>query len=179
MAYDDIITFWFDELDPSQWWRVSPELDRVVAARFGAEHARAARGELVAWRDTPEWRLAEIILLDQFSRNIWRNTPRAFATDMMSLVLAQEAVRCGADILLDINRRRFLYMPYMHSESAVIHQQAVPLFQQVGLEDNLRFELKHQEIIERFGRYPHRNAVLGRPSTLAELEFLKQPGSSF
>jgi len=97
----------------------------------------------------------------------------------MALVLAQEAVRSQADQALDTNQRRFFYMPYMHSESAEIHRQAIVLFDQEGLEDNLRFELLHRDIIQRFGRYPHRNAVLGRPSTAQELEFLKQPGSSF
>lgn len=179
MAYDDIITFWFDELEPPQWWKVDAELDRSIARRFGALHGQAARGELAHWRDTPAGRLAEVLVLDQFSRNIWRNTPKAFAQDSMALVLAQEAVRSQADQALDINQRRFFYMPYMHSESADIHRQAITLFEQEGLEDNLRFELLHQDIIQRFGRYPHRNAILGRPSTTAELEFLKQPGSSF
>lgn len=179
MAYDDIITFWFDELEPSQWWKVDTELDRRIARRFGAVHGQATRGELAHWRDSPTGRLAEVLVLDQFSRNVWRNTPRAFAQDAMALVLAQEAVRSQADQALDINQRRFFYMPYMHSESAEIHRQAIVLFDQEGLEDNLRFEFLHRDIIQRFGRYPHRNAILGRPSTLAELEFLQQPGSSF
>ncbi len=176
---DDVISFWFEELDPAQWWRVDSKVDGTVAARFGALHAQAARGEMAGWRVTPAGRLAEIVLLDQFSRNIWRNTPRAFVCDAMALVLAQEAVGAGADMALEIDKRRFFYMPYMHSESAEIHRQAVSLFEQEGLEDNLRFELRHQEIILQFGRYPHRNAILGRPSTMAEIEFLTQPGSSF
>ncbi|MBL4835252.1 MAG: DUF924 domain-containing protein [Pseudomonas sp.] len=179
MAYDDIITFWFDELEPSQWWKVDTALDRSIARRFGNCLEQAARGELAHWRETPAGRLAEVLVLDQFSRNVWRNTPRAFAQDAMALVLAQEAVRSQADQALDTNQRRFFYMPYMHSESAEIHRQAIVLFDQEGLEDNLRFELLHRDIIQRFGRYPHRNAVLGRPSTAQELEFLKQPGSSF
>lgn len=176
---NDVISFWFSELKPSQWWRVDTALDREIATRFGSIHAHAAAGETAHWRETPQGRLAEIILLDQFSRNIWRNTPRAFACDTMALVLAQQAIQNGADMALAIDQRRFIYMPYMHSESAEIHRQAVTLFEQEGLEDNLRFELRHQEIIHRFGRYPHRNGILGRPSTAAELEFLKQPGSSF
>ncbi|MEH6671779.1 DUF924 family protein [Halopseudomonas sp.] len=179
MAYDDIIAFWFDELEPSQWWKVDTELDRRIARRFGAVHGQATRGELAHWRDSPAGRLAEVLVLDQFSRNIWRNTPKAFAQDAMALVLAQEAVRTQADRAVDIHQRRFFYMPHMHSESAEIHRQAIELFDQPGLEDNLRFELLHRDIIQRFGRYPHRNAILGRPSTQAELEFLQQPGSSF
>lgn len=179
MAYDDIITFWFDELEPSQWWKVDTELDRRIARRFGAVHGQATRGELAHWRDSPAGRLAEVLVLDQFSRNIWRNTPKAFAQDAMALVLAQEALRTQVDRAVDIHQRRFFYMPHMHSESAEIHRQAIELFDQPGLEDNLRFELLHRDIIQRFGRYPHRNAILGRPSTQAELEFLQQPGSSF
>ena len=179
MAYDDIIAFWFDELEPSQWWKVDTELDRRIARRFGAVHGQATRGELAHWRDSPAGRLAEVLVLDQFSRNIWRNTPKAFAQDAMALVLAQEAVRTQADRAVDIHQRRFFYMPHMHSESAEIHRQAIELFDQPGLEDNLRFELLHRDIIQRFGRYPHRNAILGRPSTQAELEYLQQPGSSF
>lgn len=179
MAYDDIITFWFDELEPAQWWTVDAALDRMVAERFGTLHAQAVQGELAHWRATARGRLAEILLLDQFSRNIWRNTPRAFASDTVALVLAQEAIGCGADRELVINQRRFIYMPLMHSESLEIHRQAIPLFEQEGLEDNLRFELRHRDIIQQFGRYPHRNVILGRPSTAEELEFLKQPGSSF
>jgi len=175
MAYDDIIAFWFDELEPSQWWKVDTELDRRIARRFGAVHGQATRGELAHWRDSPAGRLAEVLVLDQFSRNM----PKAFAQAAMALVLAQEAVRTQADRAVDIHQRRFFYMPHMHSESAEIHRQAIELFDQPGLEDNLRFELLHRDIIQRFGRYPHRNAILGRPSTQAELEFLQQPGSSF
>ena len=139
----------------------------------------AARCELFAWRATPEGRLAEIVVLDQFSRNVWRDTPRAFAQDALALALAQELVASGQDRSLPVAQRRFAYMPYMHSESALIHGQAVALFSQPGLEDNLRFEHAHKAIIDRFGRYPHRNAILGRESTAEELAFLSGPGSSF
>jgi uncharacterized protein (DUF924 family) len=134
---------------------------------------------LFAWRTTAEGRLAEIIVLDQFSRNVYRDTPRAFAQDVPALVLAQELVASGQDRSLSIAQRTFAYMPYMHSESALVHVQAVALFSQPGMEDNLNFELRHKAIIDRFGRYPHRNAVLGRPSTPEELAFLSEPGSSF
>ena len=124
-------------------------------------------------------RLAEIIVLDQFSRNIYRDRPLAFAYDATALVLAQEAVRVGADQQVDFEKRSFFYMPYMHSESPIIHNRAVELFSQPGAEFNYEFELKHKAIIDRFGRYPHRNAILGRESTPEEIEFLGQPGSSF
>jgi len=124
-------------------------------------------------------RLAEIIVVDQFSRNIYRGTPKAFQWDPMALCLAQEAIRVKADSELSNAKRAFIYLPYMHSESLKIHQQAVELYSAPGLELNLEFEMKHKVIIEKFGRYPHRNDILGRPSTPEEVEFLKQPGSSF
>jgi uncharacterized protein (DUF924 family) len=143
------------------------------------------RGELYAWRQAADaaeaaaGRLAEVIVLDQFSRNLFRDRREAFAADGMALVLAQEAVAAGLDRALDPVRRAFLYLPYMHSESALIHRQAVRLFAAPELAHHLDFELRHQAIIERFGRYPHRNAILGRQSTAAEIEFLKTPGSAF
>lgn len=176
---EQVNDFWFKELEPRQWWEVDATLDRLISDRFGALQRRAERGELDCWRATPPGRLAEILVLDQFSRNIWRGTPRAFASDSMALVLAQEAVRQGADQALPIERRAFLYMPFMHSESLAIHEVAVELFSLPGLESNLEFEWKHRRIIERFGRYPHRNFILGRPSTAEELDFLTEPDSSF
>ena len=175
----EILTFWFEDIDRSLWFKKDADFDRLLAERFGALHAQASLGELSAWRDTPQGRLAEVIVLDQFSRNLFRDSPTAFAQDVMALVLAQEAVRCGADAALDAQERVFLYMPYMHSESLAIHETAVQLFTRNGIQNNLDYELKHKAIIERFGRYPHRNSVLGRSSTPEELEFLSQPGSSF
>jgi len=174
-----VLQFWFEEAEPRQWFQKDDAFDTEVHRRFAELHAQAVRGELSGWRETAEGRLAEIIVLDQFSRNLFRERPEAFAADGMALVLAQEAVAAGADRELETAKRAFLYMPYMHSESVSVHEQAVQLFDQPGLEGNLEFELKHKAIIDRFGRYPHRNAVLGRESTEAEIEFLRQPGSSF
>jgi len=174
-----VITFWFDELEPAQWWKKDADLDARIAERFGSLHRRAREAELCAWRSTPHGRLAEIIVLDQFSRNIHRDSARAFAADGMALVLAQGAVAGGHDEELTVNEKAFLYMPYMHSESRRIHEDAVQLYSTPGLEHNLEFEHKHKVIIDRFGRYPHRNEVLGRESTPEELAFLQQPGSSF
>ncbi|QTF93932.1 DUF924 family protein [Halomonas sp. BM-2019] len=174
-----VIRFWFEELEPRQWFRQDPALDAEIAAHFAELLAAAGRGELWAWRLTARGRLAEVIVLDQFSRNIHRDTPLAFARDPMALVLAQEAVAHRSDCHLDIAWRAFLYMPWMHSESLAIHDEALRLFDQPGLEENLRFEHRHRDIILRFGRYPHRNAILGRLSTPEELAFLEQPGSSF
>jgi uncharacterized protein (DUF924 family) len=175
----DVLRFWFEEIEPARWWKVDPAFDDLVRARFGTLLERAVAGELHDWRATPAGRLAEILVLDQFSRNIHRGTPRAFAADPMALALAQEAVAGGHDRELPPERRLFLYLPYMHSESPRIHEIAVPLFEALGLVDNLDFERRHQAIIDRFGRYPHRNAVLGRASTTEELQFLGEPGSSF
>lgn len=175
----DVLQFWFSALTPAQWFAKSNELDAQITKQFGNMLQAAAAGELWQWRQNSHGRLAEIIVLDQFSRNVYRDTPQAFAQDPMVLVLAQEAVAAGCDASLNAAEKAFLYMPYMHSESAVIHEQAVKLFNQPGLETNYEFELKHKVIIDRFGRYPHRNAILGRQSSAEEIEFLNQPGSSF
>lgn len=179
VGYQDVIAFWFDELTPQDWFNGGDDIDQLIKERFAQVHSAAAQGELYTWRDSALGRLAEIIVLDQFSRNIGRDTSQAFAADPMALVLAQEAVAGGYDHQLNDQQKSFLYMPYMHSESLVIHEQAVELFSQTGLEHNLDFEFKHKVIIEKFGRYPHRNQILGRVSTEEELAFLQQPGSSF
>ena len=174
-----VLAFWFQELTPAQWFKKDDNMDRQIAERFSDVLARAAACECFEWRRTAQGRLAEIIVLDQFSRNIYRDDASAFATDTLALALAQEAVAAGADAEFSSEQRAFLYMPYMHSESATIHERAMELFNQPGLEKNLDFEVRHKAIIDRFGRYPHRNALLGRDSTDEELAFLKQPGSSF
>ncbi|HEY8385800.1 MAG TPA: DUF924 family protein [Porticoccaceae bacterium] len=176
---DDVLTFWFEETKPAQWWEKDAAFDRLVTARFGAVHRCAVVGELYPWREDARGRLAEIIVLDQFSRNIHRDTAAAFATDGMALALAQEVVAQGLDQTLSPMERTFIYMPYMHSESLVIHDVALELFRANGIAESLHFEVLHRDIIVRFGRYPHRNAILGRPSTDEELAFLQQPGSSF
>ena len=179
MMAHTVLDFWFKEIDAKQWWTKSAEFDQLIASRFGSLHAAAARCELHPWRETPPGRLAEIIVLDQFSRNMFRDQPQAFACDAMALALAQTAVATQADAVLEIQQRAFVYMPYMHSESPLIHGTAQTLFSQAGLESSLASEQHHKAILDRFGRYPHRNAILGRASTTEELEFLATPGSSF
>lgn len=179
MQPQPILHFWFEELTAKQHFVKDAALDETIRARFGDTLEAAARCELFAWRATAEGRLAEIIVLDQFSRNVFRDTPRAFAHDALALVLAQELVASGQDRSLPAAQRVFSYMPYMHSESALMHTQATELFTQLGIQDNLNFELRHKTIIDRFGRYPHRNAILGRTSSAQELAFLAEPGSSF
>ncbi len=177
--FNDVLNFWFEEISPAQWWAKDPQFDQQITTRFAALHTRAVQCELYEWRDTAHGRLAEIIVLDQFSRNMFRDTPQAFAQDPLALALAQEAIAAGAADLLTPVERSFLYLPFMHSESLLIHEVAVQLYTDNGLQNNLDFEFKHKAIIEQFGRYPHRNAILGRVSTPEEQEFLKQPNSGF
>lgn len=176
---ENVIAFWFQEIDSKMWFRKDEKFDAQLREKFSALHQSAAACELWAWRTTPLGRLSEIIVLDQFSRNIFRNTKESFEQDALALVLAQEAVSLGIDKSLAVQEKSFLYMPFMHSESAFIHAEAVKLFSAAGLEGGLEFELRHKAIIDRFGRYPHRNAILGRASTSEELKFLNEAGSSF
>lgn len=174
-----IIDFWFKETPPKLWWEKNADFDRKIKERFSELYHRAAANELWQWRESPSGALAEIIVLDQFPRNIFRDDGRAFATDALALANAQNAVLRGFDQELTTAKRAFLYMPYMHSESKLIHEEAMRLFAQPGLENNYDFEKRHKAIIDRFGRYPHRNKMLGRESTPEEMEFLRLPGSSF
>jgi len=176
---DSILNFWFNEITPKQWWAQSDELDQQIKSRFSDVHRAASCCELYSWRETTAGVLAEIIILDQFSRNIYRNHPYAFASDALALALAQTAVAVKIDHEIDNMQRAFLYLPYMHSESQMVHKVAVSLFSKQGMEENLNFELQHKAIIDRFGSYPHRNDILGRTSTAEEIDFLKTPGSSF
>lgn len=179
MKPEDILHFWFVEAGPAKWWQKSAEFDALISRRFGAAHAQASKEELSDWRATGRGRLAEILVLDQFSRNMYRDSAQAFAQDAMALVLAQEAVRLCVEQHWLPEWKCFLYLPYMHSESTKVHEQALELFRAPGLEENYDFEVRHKAIIDRFGRYPHRNAVLGRKSTPEEIAFLREPGSSF
>ena len=179
MQAQDILDFWFDPDHRSLWFAKSDEFDAKIRERFQTIHHQAIQAELWSWRKTAEGRLAEIIVLDQFSRNLYRDQPQAFAHDSMALMLAQEAISLQLDAQLSPDHRSFLYMPFMHSESKLIHEFALKLFQRLGNEINLSFEKKHKLIIDRFGRYPHRNAILGRSSTPEELTFLTEPNSSF
>ena len=174
-----VLKFWFEETKPEQRFKKDSQFDQTIKDRFGKLLERAARSELYKWRDDIEGRLAEVIVLDQFSRNIHRDSPLAFAQDPLALAMAQEAIRLPEHKNLPPEKKAFLYMPFMHSESLPIHERAMELFSEPGLGFNLKYEIMHKEIIEKFGRYPHRNQVLGRTSTPEEIEFLKTEGSSF
>ncbi|NOR80804.1 MAG: DUF924 family protein [Methyloprofundus sp.] len=177
--YDEVLRFWFDEIEPKQRWIKNEQLDQLIVARFSELYTQAIHCELFEWRKTATGRLAEIIVLDQFSRNMFRESALCFANDTLALALSQEAIALGVDKSLTPIQRSFLYMPFMHSESLTIHEIAVGLFQKNGIKANLDFEIKHKKIIEQFGRYPHRNKILGRVSTDKELKYLQQPGSGF
>ena len=179
MNYQDILDFWFSPETQPNWFAKSDQFDQSLKEKFSDILEQASRAELWSWRKNADGRLAEILVLDQFSRNIFRDTPRAFAQDSLALALAQEAISQDLDKQLSPEQRSFLYMPFMHSESKLIHEFALKLFQRLGNPENLEYEIKHKIIIDRFGRYPHRNQILGRESTEEELSFLTQPDSSF
>lgn len=179
MQATTVLDFWFKEISPELWFKKDEQFDQTIKNRFAQLWQAATQGELAEWRKTIYGRLAEILVLDQFSRNLHRHSHLAFAYDSMALALAQEATKDSGFYQLSRLEAGFLLMPYMHSESMFIHKQAEILFKNYGTDNNYQFELKHKAIIDRFGRYPHRNAVLNRQSTPEELEFLKQEGSSF
>ena len=179
MNYQTILDFWFNPETQPHWFAKSDAFDQQLHNLFTEVLEQARQAELWTWRKNAEGRLAEIVVLDQFSRNIFRDSPTSFAQDPMALAWSQEVISLGLDKNLRPEQRSFLYMPFMHSESKLIHEQALKLFEELANPINLEFEKKHKVIIDRFGRYPHRNAILGRESTAEEVEFLKQPNSSF
>lgn len=187
---DAILEFWFgkpDEADYGKsrkvWFTKNPEFDHEVRSRFLSVYNQAAAGELDDWNATPQGCLALIILLDQFPRNMFRGQPQAFATDPQALAYARHAVTQGFDKELPKLQRWFVYLPFEHSENLADQRQCVELCEQLGDEPEMReaidYAYRHLRVIERFGRFPHRNQILGRETTPEEAEFLKQPGSSF
>ena len=176
---ESVLDFWFVEHNKDDWFGGKPEFDRKLADRFTETHRAVARGEAWTWRKTPAGRLAEIIVLDQFSRQLYRGSQLAFASDDMALALAQEAVAGGHDLALQGEQRHFLYMPYMHSESLLVHEEALRLFTALGEAEMLKFEELHADCLRRFGRYPRRNAALGRPSTPDEIAYLESGEGMF
>ena len=178
-GFDDVLTFWFEDVGQDRWYKKDPALDAEIRDRFLVTYRAAAQGELFVWRHEDEGRLAEIIVLDQFPRNLFREDAASFATDGMALILSQEAVRMEVGPHWGADRKQFLLMPHMHSESLLIQEESVRLFRQPGLEENYDFAVRHKAVIERFGRFPHRNAALGRDNTPEEDTYLAEPGSGF
>ena len=184
----DVLDFWFGQPATTQalpqWFRKDPAFDAQIARLFGATIERALDGQLDDWQSTPASTLALLVVLDQFTRNTWRNTPGAFAGDARALRIAQAAVARGDDRQLGCWQRSFVYLPFEHTEDRAVQTVALELFAALAAQHPETaaqhvWAVKHAEIIERFGRYPHRNPVLGRVSTPEELDFLSQPGSSF
>jgi uncharacterized protein (DUF924 family) len=178
-ALDRVLTFWFSDLTRADWFRKSDDLDRRIGDEFGGLHASLQASVPYACLTDPKAALAAIIVLDQFSRNIHRGTAQAFASDPHALALAEVSVARGFDKAFEPTCRWFLYLPFEHSEARAVQERSVALFQTLGDDDALKYAMQHKVIIDRFGRYPHRNEILGRTSTPEEIEFLKQPGSSF
>jgi uncharacterized protein (DUF924 family) len=176
---EEVLKFWFEELGREAWFQKSDATDELIRSRFLELHERIAGESAEAALTSPRRALATIILLDQFPRNMFRGTARAFATDSKALEVARGAVECGLDKVLDKDGRAFMYLPFEHSEDLGDQERAVELFTPLGDDEYTRYAIAHRDIIARFGRFPHRNAILGRPSTPEEEEFLKQPGSSF
>lgn len=190
-AWQAVLDFWFGTSDAPEyglarpeWFRKSDAFDDEIRTRFGAIHDRAVAGELTDWTESPLGACALLVVLDQFSRNLYRGRPEAFAGDARALSVARDLVEAGDDQRLPTPQHRlFVYLPFEHDESLEAQHVSLQLFEglvrEAGLVDNLDAARRHAVIIERFGRYPHRNAALGRVSTPEEIEFLKQPGSSF
>ena len=189
--FDQVLRFWFDR-QPNEpgsgnarkvWFTKDPEFDQEIQSRFLGLYEQAAAGKLDDWQETPSGCLALVIVLDQFPRNLFRGDPRSFATDAQALSITEMAIARGFDQALPPVQRWFLYLPFMHSEELAHQQRSVELFATLRDDPDVAtaypFALRHQEVVERFGRFPHRNAILDRPSTPEELEFLKQPGSGF
>jgi uncharacterized protein (DUF924 family) len=184
--FEEVLGFWFGKLDEqgrvdaahvSRWWRKDPAFDAEIRTRFGALHEAVLGGEREHWLTTPRGRLAFVIVLDQFSRNMYRDSARAFAGDGRAVEVVLDGLAAGADQQLRAQERPFFYMPLMHSERLEFQDRCIALFENDA--DFVKYAGRHRDIIRRFGRFPHRNAVLGRPCTDEELAFLEQPGSSF
>ena len=166
-----VLRYWFEELQPDAWFRRDDGVDAAIRERFSATYEQLTQigpQQLT----TPLECIAAVIVLDQFPRNMFRGSPRSFATDALALSIAQHAIAAGLDRQLTQQQRLFLYMPFQHSEDRAVQARSIELFTQLGLADNLGYAQRHKDIIDRFGRFPHRNAVLGRRSTTDELQFI-------
>jgi uncharacterized protein (DUF924 family) len=183
---DDVISFWFGDVAADDfksrshlWFEKNPAFDAECRDRFAALHRAAARGAIDEWRHTPLECLALTIVLDQFPRNMYRGTARAFATDLRALAAAEHAVHRSFDRELTRVQRLFVYLPFEHSERLADQDRAVALVATLGDPESLEYAVRHRAIVARFGRFPHRNEALGRDSTSEEIAFLKEPNSSF
>jgi len=175
----DVLHYWFEELAPKQRFAKDDQVDDAIRRRFGPLHAALAMSVPTSWRGEPRSLLAAVIVLDQFSRNLFRGQAAAFAQDREALELTRSALARGEDEGLSAEERQFLYMPLMHSESLTDQEECVRLMERLGLAEAAHYARRHRDIVARFGRFPHRNVALGRASTTDEAAFLREPGSSF
>jgi uncharacterized protein (DUF924 family) len=175
----EVLDFWFSDQAKPHWFEASPAFDQTIRKRFGELFARAATGEFESWESSPEGSLALCILLDQMPRNMFRGDPSAYIADERALAVAERAIRAGFDQRLPAEQKQFLYLPFMHSEVLANQMRALALCEAAKLREPARHAAGHLKIIRRFGRFPHRNAILGRPSTPEELDFLEESGQSF
>ena len=175
-----VLEFWFDISSPEDWFKKNTDFDLHIKNQFEELVQKAVLAQLDSWAAAPDTRLALILLLDQFTRNIYRNTPKAFSGDEMALALSLRAIHeKQLDNEQTLSKRQFLLMPMMHSEELEIQERSLPLFKTYTSDMTYDYAVRHRDIVAQFGRFPHRNAILGRPSTDAEIAFLQQPGSSF
>lgn len=174
---NEVLAFWFSHRE--RWWRGGADFDQEIRQRFAAVHAEIVAGGHEDWRETPAGMLAYVIVLDQLSRNMFRGDARTYRSDDRALAASREAIARGDDGAMSVDERTFLYMPFMHSEELKDQERGVALFAANGDVESLRAAEQHRDVIRRFGRFPHRNALLGRASTAEEVAFLKEPGSSF
>jgi uncharacterized protein (DUF924 family) len=178
-APEEVLSFWFEQLTPQQWFEKNDAIDEATRVKFTATHLSLARRELDPWRVSAESRLAAMVVLDQFPRNIYRGTPMAFSADWIALAEAKLAIENGADQAVPAEWRCFFYLPFEHSEDKQDQDRSVEFFTALGDSNYLDYALRHRQVIQEFGRFPHRNALLGRQSTAAELEYLSKPGAGF
>lgn len=175
----DVLGFWFSDLEPAQWFKKDAAVDAQIAERFGDVHGRLRETAVEELAATPRRALAAIIVLDQFPRNLFRDSPQAFASDAMARALADLAVVCGHDQGFGKDERTFIYLPFEHSEDFADQDRSVALISSLGDDNYTQYAEAHRDVISRFGRFPHRNAILGRQSTVEEEAYLARPGSGF
>ncbi len=176
---ETVFSFWFEKLTPKDWFTKNEVLDREIATRFTSLHLDLSRGAKAAWRASPQARLALLIAYDQFPRNIYRGSALSFATDGLALREAKLALATGADRAVDPAWRLFFYLPFEHTEELAEQDRSVALHTELGDATYLDHAIKHRDVIVEFGRFPHRNAILGRPSSAAEEAYLAKPGAGF
>ncbi|MFZ2099757.1 MAG: DUF924 family protein, partial [Oricola sp.] len=172
----DVLDFWFHELTPAQWYTRDEALDRTIVTRFGAVHEAVAATDNSDLTGSPTAALAAIVVLDQFARNMFRGTPKSFAGDAKARAIANAAIEAGHDAAMNDDERQFLYMPFMHSETLADQDRSVELFEKLGRENSLKYARLHRDPIRAFGQFPHRNAILGRPTSPAEQAWIDEHG---